>query len=769
MKTKLIILICLLIGTFTSQKLPANNWHSYLSYYQIIAIAKGNQKIFAASENGIFSYNHADNSLVTRSRVEGLSDSGISTIAWSDTKEALLIGYSNGNLDMLAGGTIFNLPDLKQKTSVTNKSINNIYCEGDFAWLCCDFGILKINLKRWEVAETWIIGPEASPIPVKDLVADGQYFWVATGSGIFRAEKSNLNLQDFHNWILQDNLPFLKNKFNSITLFNNGVYACDNEGKVYCFDGTYWKNVYPEINGIRKIKAFQSALAIVCQRSVEIISSNNRITVLSYGAISPAASVISPSDVFIGDSGELWIGDISSGLIRKTADGLFSSIGPSSPENNNVYRLTASGSILYVATGQDNPEYGTNPAEIHILKDKSWVSINGRSDNILSGLKDITRIAPSPADLNRYWGSTRENGLIDFEGQRALKNYNSTNSPLESFNGSCKTGGLAYDSDGNLWITNPLVKNQLHVIKADGSWKSFSYPGIDNQFVSAGDLIITKAGTKWIIVNNSDLFALRTGNSLENVTDDQYIKTSVRSRFSNSETTVLKGFNQINAISEDHDGYLWVGTENGIVLYTNPESIFSNNGFYGIQPSVDLGDGLFHPLLENITVSTIAIDGGNRKWFGTTNSGVFLFSEDGSKLIHHFNTDNSPLFSNKVNSISINGRSGEVFFATETGLISWMGGATEERSSFQDLYVWPNPVRETYTGDITIDGLSGQSAVKIADIAGNLVFQTTSTGGRAVWNGKNRDGDRVSTGVYLIFCSDKDSKQSRVIKLLFLH
>jgi outer membrane protein assembly factor BamB len=256
---------------------------------------------------------------------------------------------------------------------------------------------------------------------------------------------------------------------------------------------------------------------------------------------------------------------------------------------------------------------------------------------------------------------------------------------------------------------------------------------------------------------------------MDNVNDDVYRKTSVRSRFSNGETAVIKGFNQINILTEDHDGYLWVGTENGVVLYTNPEALFGNGEFNGVQPSVDLGDGIFHPLLENELVNAITVDGGNRKWFGTTNSGVFLFSADGSKLIHHFNTDNSPLFSNNIHSIAINGQNGEVFFATERGLISWMGDATEGEDAFQNLYVWPNPVRETFHGDITIDGLLSDSSVKITDIAGNLVYKTTSNGGRAIWNGKNHKGDRVSTGVYLIFCADREGNQSRVIKLLFIH
>ena len=769
MKPKLRTLIFMMIGVSVFCEIPANNWHSYLSYYQTIAIAQGDQKIFAANQNGLFSYSLSDNTFETKSRVEGLSDLGISAICWSASKSALLIGYSTGNLDLLSRNTILNLPDLKLKTSITNKSINSILCEGDFAWLSCDFGIVKISLKKWEVAETWVIGPDASSIAFKELAADDRYFWAATEAGIFRAEKNNPNLQDYHNWILQDGLPFPDNQFNSITVFNNKVFTCDKAEKIYAFDGTSWQSVYPEITGIRKIKAYPSALAFVSEKSISLIAPDSRISVSNYGALLPVNTIISPTDVLISDSGNLWIGDRTFGVIQKSGSGSYLSVVPPSPSSNNAVKLTASGSDLYIATGREDSQSATVPAEVYRLKDQKWISVNEFTDNKLIGLKNITNVVPSPSNPEHYWGSTRGDGLIEFDGQKAVKIYNSTNSPLASQNGICKTGGLAYDVEGNLWVTNPNGSSQLHAMKPDGTWKSFSYPGIDNQFSAAGDMIITKTDSKWVIVSNSDLFALRTNKTLDNTGDDLYRKTSVRSRFANSETTVIKGFNQLNIMAEDQDGYLWIGTEKGVVLYTNPEALFGNSEFYGVQPSVDLGDGLFHPLLENEIVNAIAVDGGNRKWFGTENSGVFLFSADGSKLIHHFNTDNSPLFSNRISNIAINGQNGEVFFATERGLISWMGDATEGENSFQHLYAWPNPVRETYQGDITIDGLAAESSVKITDVAGNLVYKTTSIGGRATWSGKTRNGERVSTGVYLIFCADRGGNQSRVIKLLFIH
>ncbi len=769
MSAQLKKLFCLVTGLLLWFSVPAIKWHSHLSYYQIIAVVQSEQKIYAANENGLFSYQLSNNSFTTVSRVEGLSDSGISTIGWSASRNGLLIGYTNGNLDLLTGNAIVNLPDIKFKTSLVKKQINSIYCDGDFAWLSADFGIVKINLKKWEVSETWLIGPEASLVAVKDLTVDDQYFWAATDAGVFKAEKMNPNLQDYHNWVLQDQPLVVQKNFTSIAGYNKIIYACDADGKSYSFNGISWQTAYPEIIGVRKIEAFSSGLLLICDNRVECYTAIGHSTITNYGNVSPTTSRIYPTSALISVSGDVWVGDHTFGLIRKAPDGSYLSVVPSSPADNNAAKLTISGTNLYVATAGDDAESTVIPAEIHRLQASHWFSLNEFTDPKISGFKNITLVVPSSGNPDHYWASTRESGLLEFEGEKLTKLYNSNNSTLESFGGLCKIGGLKVDAAGNLWITNPLVKHQLHVLKADGTIKSLTYPGIDNQFVSAGGIVITKTDTKWIIVNNSDLFALHTGSSVDNTDDDLYRKTSVRSRFSNSESTIIKGFNQINSVVEDQNGYLWAGTESGAVLYSDPESIFGNTDFYGVQPSVDLGDGLYHPLLENLTITSIAVDGGNRKWFGTTNSGVYLYSEDGSRLIEHFNAENSPLFSNHINSIAIDGQHGEVFFATDHGLISLIGDATDGSNSYHHLYVWPNPVRETYHGDITIDGLTIESTVKITDVIGNLVYQTTSNGGRATWNGKRRGGERVNTGVYLIFCSNSDGSQSRVIKLLFIH
>jgi hypothetical protein len=180
-------------------------------------------------------------------------------------------------------------------------------------------------------------------------------------------------------------------------------------------------------------------------------------------------------------------------------------------------------------------------------------------------------------------------------------------------------------------------------------------------------------------------------------------------------------------------------------------------------------NGYTQLLFQAQQVNAIAVDGANRKWCGTQTAGVFLMSADGTKQIYNFTTSNSPLMSNQVTSITINSITGEVFFGTPIGVISYRGTATEGGSEFGQVYTFPNPVKHDYTGPIAIANLVDNADVKITDITGTLIFKTIALGGQAIWDGNNFSGERAHTGVYLVFCSSPDGTQKAVTKILFIN
>ena len=386
----------------------------------------------------------------------------------------------------------------------------------------------------------------------------------------------------------------------------------------------------------------------------------------------------------------------------------------------------------------------------------------------LDAFFNILVVAGDPFNSDHFFVGSWGGGLLEYQNDQFINRFTNKNSPLETALPNqpdepyVRIAGLDFDSQGTLWITNSEVAHNLHSLSPDGKWKSFTLPEVASRY-NVGQVLVNKYDDKWIaIMSGHDAYVV-------DKTGDQIKRLLVTSYFNNGENEIFNRMNDIYSIAEDNDGAIWIGTSKGVAVYNNPSRIWESGSFYAMQPSLDLNDGLYHPLLENETVTAIAVDGANRKWLGTKNSGVYLVSESGTEEILHFTSNDSPLFSDNITSLAINQKNGEVLIGTEQGLISYMGEAIEGKATYDSVFVYPNPVRETYDGPVTITNLIVNSEVKITDIAGNLVFRTTSVGGQAVWDGRNLNGNRVKTGVYLVFCNDELGEETHITKLLFIH
>lgn len=168
----------------------------------------------------------------------------------------------------------------------------------------------------------------------------------------------------------------------------------------------------------------------------------------------------------------------------------------------------------------------------------------------------------------------------------------------------------------------------------------------------------------------------------------------------------------------------------------------------------------------------MAVDASNRKWIGTNDSGVYLVSENGDEIISNFNVSNSPLSTNTITAVYADPNSNSVFFATLEGLFEYSSGTSPARPDYSDVYAYPNPVEPGYTGWITIKGLMDSSLVKIMDSGMHLVYQTTSQGGMALWDGCTLNGARVKSGVYYVLASTSDDTSTEgdvVAKILVVN
>ncbi|MFO7829035.1 MAG: two-component regulator propeller domain-containing protein [Bacteroidales bacterium] len=759
MKRTIILLIFFFLVLRANAQIGVGEWRDHLPFSFAQFVAESSSKVFLASEHGLFSYDKKSHHIEKYTKVNHLSDIGISAMAYSAENNLLFVGYSNGNIDILKNNQVYNLSDIKRTTIAGSKSVNHILFIDEFAYLSCGFGIVVINLEKLEVKDTYYIGELGTQLQVNQLVFDNNYLYAATNQGIYIADYMNPNLVDYSNWEIITTIPGYSSKFSTLHV-NNGQILVNqvNESSndiIYQYNGVSWEVFNQDYSSIRKIKSTDDHLQVVTQRNILVY---NYDFVFQDSVSRSDIQNLNPYDVIIDESSNFWIADYGSGLIKYN-NGNKENIYVNAPYNANAFSIDIFNKRVLVAAGGVNPAWNNmflNGA-VFSFRNEQWKSM------INYDAPDYITVKIDPYNIDHYYAGSWGKGLIEYSNDEIVNVFNESNSTLQTMiagENYFRIGGLAFDDDNNLWVTNASVTNPVSVKMSDENWYSFNFDSeISNILVS--DIIVTENNHKWVILPGNGLFVFDDNNTPDNENDDLYKKLSVV----DENGKIIS--NNVYSIAEDVNGVIWVGTDQGIVVYYNPSDVFETSAFYAQRITLTVDDVTQH-LLNTELISSIAVDGANKKWLGTQNSGVYLVSKDGTEEINHFTEKNSPLLSNKINDVGIDHETGEVFFATDKGLISYRGSATMGSDEFRDVYVYPNPVRENYDGDVTIRGLVSDVNVKITDISGNIVYETTAEGGQATWNGKNFSGKRVSTGVYLVFCSNEDGTKTHITKLLFI-
>jgi len=745
---------------FSSGQSPVGTWTDHLTYNTAKSVAVGSGEVFASTGSSIIVYNKEFSELKKMSRINGLTETGISTIGWSEENKTLIIAYSTTNVDLVKNNVIFNISDISRKYIPGRKEINRIRTNGKYAYLACSFGIVVIDLIKKEIYDTWKPGAATGDAEVWDITFGNGNYYAATSVGVWSALQTDQGLSYFGNWKLINNLPQPTGKYTSIVYSGNKLYfnlsdPISGGDSVYSLDGGI--SLFSFLPGVYN-KSFDPALSgftISSQSSLRYYNSSgsllNTISSYNWGNVSISQG--------IADDKDIWIADNNSGLVRGENLSSFSAFTLPGPVSNNAFSITSLNGKTIISGGGPTVSWNNQgrPFQLSVFEDNNWTHI------LKSPVIDAMRVLIDHDNNNHYFVSTWGNGLLEYENNELKNQYTYTNSPLQTIIAGApyvRVCGLAMDKDKNLWITQTEVEGTLKAIRPDGSWivNPITIPG-----TTIGDLIIAKNGYKWVILpKGNGLLIVDDNDTPENNTDDRYKRMLVE----DNENNIISG---VYSFAEDLDGNIWVGTDQGPLIYYNPEKVFDNDlNAFRIKISRNDGSGLADYLLNSEVITAIAIDGANKKWIGTNSSGVYQLSPEGTKMLINYNETNSPILSNSIVSLAVDNKTGEVWLGTSRGVQSVRGEATEGGEQFSKVYTFPNPVREDYYGNVTITGLMRDSHIRITDVSGNLVFETESDGGQASWDLKTYNGKRVSTGVYLVFCASSDGSQSAVTKMLVI-
>ena len=647
-------------------------WKTYMAYQNIQQIQAAGDEIFVMASNNLYAYNKQDQSIRTFDKTKGLTDTDISFIKWCPQAKRLVIIYSNSNIDLMdVNGNVSNVSDLYSKSMTGDKTINNIYIYEQYAYLCCGFGIVKLNVKDAEISESYIFGFRIDYVAVQN-----DYIYFKNRWGHIYKGKLTDNLIDIAQW--------------SLAYFNLPSFENDNSD---------YEKYYETVSKLK----------------------------------------------------------------------------PGGPKNNHFGFMRFKHGRLYTCGGGYSAAKEMDvPGVIQILHNDEWTIYPDTIDKITGWLyKDILSIDADPNDPDHVFVGGRT-GLYEFRNAQFVKAYNVDNSPLASavsetdryYRAYVLIEGLLYDDNGKLWVlncNNRAFKSLFEFNPKNEQWTDHHNKLLENGSKSLKALLAPfqdSRGYIWFVNAHWEVPSVYCYDP-ETKQMVNYFRDLV-----NQDGSTISSYCPY-AIDEDLEGNIWIATNVGPFVVEKDN--ITTQGTNVTQIKVPRNDGTNYAdyLLSGVVTYCMAIDGGGRKWFGTLGNGVYVISADNMTQVEHFTTSNSSILSNNVESIAINQTTGEVFFGTDKGLCSYMSDASTSNTEMtkETVYAYPNPVTPDYTGLITITGLSFNADVKILSASGKLIAQGRSNGGTFTWNGCDKDGNRVGSGVYMVATATKDGNKGTVCKI----
>ncbi|HBO75174.1 MAG TPA: hypothetical protein DD653_10875 [Marinilabiliales bacterium] len=737
---------------FIQAQTPKGTWREHLPYNEGKVVAITDERVYCATNLSLFYYDKTDGSIQKLSKINGLSDLGIGYVAYNEKNKKLLVGFSNGNIDLFEGDTKINFPDIKMKNMVADKSIYHISMVGDFAYISFGFGIVVFNLQKNEISDTYILGAGGSYMKVNGTAIFNDSIFACTDKGLYKAAIGDPFLSNYTNWEKETGLYNPSAACYTPVVYGNQLFVLNKfsnpeSSLVNRNNGQKWDTIFTNLDKVRSLSVSNNKLVVI--KIYHVLTYNQELSLeLNYSAHYAQHALYD-------EDGKLWLADSKEGLLLNTPEKYKTVILPDGPPTSNVFEICYQNNQIAVLPGgyRRSGEAAFLKANAYTFSNETWNSFDKATQDSLAGVSDAVCMASnSQYTYIGTWG----NGLIELKNGVFSKIYRWADIPEL---GSNFISSLNFDSKGNLWIIARKSQTPIIVKTATGEWYSYSYDGSLSN-IQTYKSILTSNGDFWHVgLRGEGVFIWNTNQTPATASDDKYTSITIKDKLSTYSQ-------EVNDIVEDLDGTIWLGTADGVVVYDYPYNALSQT-IYARKPQLVV-DGYLKNLLEGESVTSIAVDGANRKWIGTDGGGLFLVSADGTEQIMVLNVENSKLISDNIISVEINQKTGEVFIGTDKGVQSYMSTATASQPDFNAVHTFPNPVKEGYNGFITIRGLMSDTEVKITDLSGHLVFETMSNGGDAIWNGKNLNGENVETGIYLVFCVTPLGSETQATKILIV-
>ena len=728
-------------------------WKGYFSYNEIIDVEGTTGKIFAATQNTIFSKSIANSELTIHNSVTGFKPEFITAIHHSETTNKIFAGNTNGLLVIInADGSVTTKVDIINEVPVApnKKKINDLFEHNGRLYIATDYGISVLDVTTLEFIYTYFIGTSGEETQVLQTTVLGDELYAVTRDfGIRKGTLSNPNLFDFNQW-----QTFNTGFWTGIVTFNNQLVAMNTNARTYKFIGNNPQEILNQTQAGLKLKT--NGIELIVTTSNHVFVLNQAFSQVVNITSIPNFSVIFTAATVVGT--KLYIGTEKNGLFSTDLSNptVFESMSPNGPVKNAIFRLKKAPNFLWAVYGDYTFDYNPFPLDEYGISkysaNNSWEILP--YENLFEA-KSISAIAISPINPNLVYATSYYSGVLKINNDEIelFNQFNTGNNGLEPFTPQpwVLINSPAFDKNGNLWVTNRGTDKAIKVLRTTNQWQSYD---IGNYFTNGrfASMEIDRNETKWLPTRDDGVIAFN---------DTRNNKTLIIDNISGLPTT------NVLCIAIDKRNQLWIGTSAGLRVLSSVDQFLQQDELTVSNIVIQEGD-LAQELFYQQIITDIAVDGANRKWVAIENGGVFLVSANGQQTIYQFTKNNSPLPSNTINDIEIDDVTGEVFFATDKGMVSFLGVSTKPSDNLANAYVYPNPVRPGFSGTVKISGLIDKANVKITDIEGNLVYETTTSGGAIEWDTTAFGKHKVASGVYMIFVASEDGLDTTVKKVMII-
>lgn len=739
-----------------------DTWTAHTSMNRANDLAVNGNEVWVASGGGVYGYDTESGSIRSFTVVDGLSSVSTTSIAVDAKRASVWVGFSDGSLNRIRteSGTIQTFRDIRRADQFSDRGINRIVVQGDSLLIATQFGVVVFDPDKLEVRDSFSrLGTLTPATPVRDVFIEKNVLgrptmWLATELGVARAFLDGPNLQDPLSWTIEKNgLPVASLSTFSLEALVGSMYVGTAQDLFLRLpSGTYSKfNLTSQ--KVSQLSAAGTTLVGSTDFGVLVVESGVTWRTMS------VAGVGFPTGIHLSENGRLWVGSADSGVAfgdlpadgnSFTPSGMKAPSGPSTGDFTNL-SVGVNGDLWVGGASANNTGFH------HLKVDGEWEEYSEKTSSLLVNKSRFLHVFGAEDGFG--WAGSEGGGVAQVSPSGELTLYDASNSSLLPATGTSNfvvVGGSYADRFGNMWFTTRGSGFPLHVRQASGEWRAFGPmvgEGLLSRSTAYGHIFIDSFDQKWILIHNENNFLARKGlavldtGALSNPADDSFRFFGVKG----GSGVGLPGI-EVNAVAEDRDGLVWIGTNSGPAFFVNTGIVARDASATPIWPQwADRSMGTF--MLFGLQINDIAVDPAGRIWFATS-EGAWLVEavEGGFRPVKHFTTDNSPIFSDEVNSVAVNGETGRVYFSTDRGLVSYLSDAINPSESVRELKVFPNPLRigSNSSPEVFIEGLVAETNVRIVTSAGSLVRRLEARGGRLRWDGRDESGQIVSSGVYLV-------------------